>query len=134
MWKYQKTTALYKVMMCFTLNEIICFKLHLNMIKIGVFRCEEHLYTRLRPLVGWSIRWSVRPPRCNYVENWLRRDCFERRRRKRKLITSRFHYVAIPSHLGIRRSPCFFLKKKQRKTFRSTYLRIKCSKNIVIIA
>ena len=32
---------------------------------------------------------------------------FEKRRRKRKLITSRFHYVAIPSHLGIRRSPCF---------------------------
>jgi hypothetical protein len=72
-----------------------------------IFRCKEHLYKRLRLSVGWSVRPLVRPPRCNYVENWLRRDCFERRRRKRKLNTSRFHYVAIPSHLGIRRSPCF---------------------------
>jgi hypothetical protein len=30
-------------------------------------------------------------------ENWLRHDCFDKRRRKRKT-----GYVAIPSHLGIR--------------------------------
>ena len=25
-----------------------------------IFRCEEHLYTKLRWSVGWSVRWSVR--------------------------------------------------------------------------
>jgi hypothetical protein len=34
-----------------------------------IFRCEEHLHKRLRLLVGWSVRRSVRPSRCNYVEN-----------------------------------------------------------------
>jgi hypothetical protein len=29
-----------------------------------VFRCKEHLYTRLRWLVGWLVGPSVRPPRC----------------------------------------------------------------------
>jgi hypothetical protein len=58
---------------------------------------KKRLYKRLR----WSVRWLVGPsvrrsPRSNYVENCLRRDCFKRRRRKRILITSRFHYVAIP--------------------------------------
>jgi hypothetical protein len=81
-------------------------------VPIKFLGAKKRLYKRLRRSVHWSVRpsvrWSVRmSPRCNYVENWLRRDCFERRRRKRKLITSRFHYVAIPSRLGIRWSPCF---------------------------
>jgi hypothetical protein len=83
-------------------------------VKSRFIRCEEHLYKRLRR----SVRRSVGPPRCaitwktksffiSYVAiasrrgggrgNWIRRDS----------IMSRFHYVAIPSHLGIRRSPCF---------------------------
>jgi hypothetical protein len=73
----------------------------------------------VRWLVGWSVRRSVRPPRCNYVENWLRRDCFERRRRKR--ITSRFHYVAIPLHLGNRRSPCFVNRLAVHLSFTSKW-------------
>jgi hypothetical protein len=34
-----------------------------------IFRCEEHLYRRLRPSVRPLAGWLVRPPRCNYVEN-----------------------------------------------------------------
>jgi hypothetical protein len=68
------------------------------------------------PSVRRSVRRSVRPSVRRSVPHdarlrgklELRRDCFKKRRRKRRLITSRFDYVAIPSHLGIRRSPCFF--------------------------
>jgi hypothetical protein len=67
---------------------------------------KKHLYKRLRRSVRWLVGMS---PRCNYVENWLLRDCFDWRRRKRKRITSRFHYVAIPSRLGIRWSPCLII-------------------------
>jgi hypothetical protein len=81
--------------------------------------------TSIRDCVGWSVGRSVRPPRCaitwktSYFAiasrkgggrgNWLRRDS----------ITSRLHYVAIPSHLGIRRSPCFTLQNIfcNKKTF-----------------
>jgi hypothetical protein len=56
----------------------------------------------VRPSVGRSVPHDARLR----GKLQLRRDCFEKRRRKRKLITWRFHYVAIPSHLGIRRSPC----------------------------
>jgi hypothetical protein len=80
--------------------------------KILLFRCEEHLYTRLRRLVGWSVGWSVPTMRLRGNTNTWKRDCFEKRRRKRKLITSQFHYVAIPSHLGIRRSPCYRMPYK----------------------
>jgi hypothetical protein len=67
--------------------------------------------TSILDCVGWSVRRSVPHDaitwKTSYVPitsrrgggggNWLRRDS----------ITSRFHYVAIPLHLGIRRSPCF---------------------------
>jgi hypothetical protein len=62
-----------------------------------VFRCEEHLYKRLRPSVGWLVGPSVGPSPTMQLrgklvtlqllregeeeeENWLRRDS----------ITSRF--------------------------------------------
>jgi hypothetical protein len=75
--------------------------------------------TSILDCVGWLVRRSVPHDvimwKTSYVAiasrrgggggNWLRRDS----------ITLRFHYVAIPSHLGIRRSPCcslfFFLSR-----------------------
>jgi hypothetical protein len=81
---------------------------------ILVFWFRERVFlgaksTSILDCVGWLVRWSVRPPRCAITWKTRVRDCFEKRRRKRKLIMSQFHYVAIPSHLGIRRSPCFYL-------------------------
>jgi hypothetical protein len=79
-----------------------------------IFRCEEHLYKRLRPSVGRLVgpsptmrlrgklvtsrllREEEEEEETDYVAIPLRRDS----------ITSRFHYVAILSHLGIRWSPC----------------------------
>jgi hypothetical protein len=58
------------------------------------FRCEEHLYKRLRPSVRWLVRRSVPTMRLRGNANTWKRDCFEKRRRKRKLITSRFRYGA----------------------------------------
>jgi hypothetical protein len=42
-----------------------------QMVGIIVFRCEEHLYTRLRWLVGWLVGPSVGPSPTmrDYVEN-----------------------------------------------------------------
>jgi len=80
---------------------------------LWVFRCEEHLYTKL----CWSVGLSVGPsPRCAITwknnsygaidsrrgggsGNWTRRDS----------ITAR------PLHPGIRRSPCFFIIAKVLK-------------------
>jgi hypothetical protein len=72
---------------------------------LGVFRCEEHLYKRLR----WSVRLLVHPsiPHDARLRGKLVTSRLRFEKRKRKLITLRFLYVAIPSHLGIRRSPCF---------------------------
>jgi hypothetical protein len=88
-------------------------------LRSSIFRCEEHLYTRLRWSVGRSVCRSVPHDARLRGKLELRRDCFEKSRRKRKLITWRFHYVTILSHLGIRRSPCFFIKDncKLRNTF-----------------
>jgi hypothetical protein len=57
---------------------------------VQVFRCEEHLYKRLRRSVGRSVCWSVptmqlrgKLVRSRFLreeeeeeENWLRRDSF----------------------------------------------------------
>jgi hypothetical protein len=85
-----------------------------------VFRCEEHLYKRLRRsvgrLVGWSVRWSVPTMqlRGKLVTSRLIREEGEEEKNwlRGKLVTSRLireegrkrktGYVAIPSHLGIR--------------------------------
>jgi hypothetical protein len=74
---------------------------------------KKRLYKRLRWSVGPSVHWLVgRSLRCNYVENWLRRDCFERRRRKMILIIRR-RICRLPS--------CFRAFKElnqfQRKTW-----------------
>jgi hypothetical protein len=56
--------------------------------KVTIFiRCEEHLYTRLR----WSVRPSVRPPRCAIT--WKNRVTSRLLREEEEEETD---YVAIP--------------------------------------
>jgi hypothetical protein len=87
-----------------------------------IFRCEEHLYKRLHPSVrlsvGWLVGWSVPHDAITwktiYIAIALRRGGGRRNWLCRDSITSRFHYVAIPSHLGIRWSPCFYFFSQKR--------------------
>jgi hypothetical protein len=61
-------------------------------LQCGLFRCEEHLYTRLRWSVGPSVRPSVRPPRCAIT--WKTRVTSQLLREEEE--EEETDYVAIP--------------------------------------
>jgi hypothetical protein len=56
-----------------------------------VFRCEEHLYTRLRPLVGWLVGWSIGPSPTMQLREKLVTSRLLREEKEEKT-----DYVAIP--------------------------------------
>ena len=57
-----------------------------------VFRCEEHLYKRLRPLVRWSVGRSVGP---HDAITW-KREYVETRLIREEEEEEETEYVAIP--------------------------------------
>jgi hypothetical protein len=129
-----RSESLFKVIptKCKLRLRIVCliymFQRRMKLFYKKVFRCEEHLYKRLR----WSVRPSVRPsvPHDARLRGKLVTSRLRFEKRKRKLITSRFHYVAIPSHLGIRRSPCFDTTERKLITF-FNYQNQKINKKII---
>jgi hypothetical protein len=56
------------------------------------FRCEEHLYKRLRRLVGWLVGWSVGP---HDAITW-KREYVETRLFREEEEEEETDYVAIP--------------------------------------
>jgi hypothetical protein len=96
--------------------------------------------TSIRDCVGWTVRPSVCRSvphdarlRGKLVTSRLLREEEEEEETDyvaiplcRDSIMSRFHYVAIPLHLGIRRSPCYY--KINKKVVSNQVL---CCNNIV---